>query len=119
MDKQVIACALDAGNLKERLAWIANLNAKSLKSSTRDGLTLVLDYDRSAAEDVRAMVASEQSCCSFLDFDVTEHPDLVRISIAASEEARDAAEALFEPFAARIIGPDHAKPCGCNTECGA
>lgn len=118
MDDKVIACTLDAGNLKERLAWIASLNARSLRSSRRNGLTLTLDYAPSALDDVRTMVAGEQSCCSFLDFDIAEHPDVVRVSIVAPEEAREAAEALFEPFASRVR-LDAAKPCGCKSECGA
>lgn len=118
MDNDVIACSLDANSLKGRLASIASLNARSLKSWGRDDLTLTLDYDPKATDDVRKMVADEQGCCAFLNFRIVEHPDLVRVSIVAPESARDAAEALFGPFAAR--GHDAvARPCGCKSECGA
>lgn len=113
-----IACSLDATDLSDRLRWIAGLNTRALKSSHRDDLTLTLDYDPNALADVRKMVAGEQTCCAFLRFDVAEQPDMVRVTIEAPEEARGAADTLFEPFASRVasIGP---KPCGCVSECGA
>jgi hypothetical protein len=118
MDDDVIACSLDAGKLKDRLAWITSLNARSLRSSNRDDLTLTLDYDPVAIEDVRKMIAGEQSCCAFLDFVISENLDVVRVSIVAPEGARAAAQALFEPFASGVR-QDVAKPCSCKSECGA
>jgi hypothetical protein len=118
-DPVPIACTLDAGNLKERLGWIADLNARSLLGSDRDGLTLTLDYELEAIEDVRKLVAGEQACCAFLSFEIADQPDRVRLTIAAPEEAREAAEALFEPFAARTAASVAARPCGCASECGA
>lgn len=110
-----IACTLGAGNLKDRLDWIAELNARALRSSQRDDLTLVLDYAPYAIDDVRWMVAGEQACCAFLTFDIAERPDLVRLTITAPETAREAAETLFEPFAARASAP---AACGCKRGCG-
>ena len=46
------------------------------------------------------MVASEQHCCAFLKFEVREQPDLVHVTITAPENARDAADELFEQFIA-------------------
>lgn len=114
-----IACTLDAGNLKDRLDWIAGLNARALLESRRDDLTLVLDYDRDAIGDVRRMMAGEQACCAFLGFDLAEADGLVRLTITAPEDAREAAEALFEPFASRGGEAQAAKPCGCTGGCGA
>ena len=118
MDRTVISCTLDAKRLKERLAWIAALNARSLKSARRNGLTLTLDYVPAAVDDVRKMVAGEETCCGFLTFDIIEHRDFVRVSIVAPEDARDAAEAVFEPFASHMQ-LDGMKACGCIGECGA
>jgi hypothetical protein len=118
MDDDVIACSLDAGQLKGRLEWIAALNARSLKSFSREELTLTLDYEPAAIADVRKMVEREQSCCAFLDFTIAERPGCVRVSIVAPENAREAAEALFEPFASRVV-QEVARPCGCNGGCGA
>ena len=46
------------------------------------------------------MVASEQHCCAFLNFDLREQPDVVQVMITAPERARGAADELFEQFTA-------------------
>lgn len=115
----LIACTLDAGNLKERLDWIADLNARALRGTRRDDLTLVLDYAPDAIDDVRRMVSGEQACCTFLAFDIAENDGIVRVTIAAPETAREAAEALFEPFASRSAGTQARAACGCTSGCGA
>lgn len=116
-----IACTLDPGSLKKRLAWIADLNRRALQESHRDDLRLTLSYDPSAIVDVRRMVAGEQACCAFLDFDIVERPDVVAVSITAPEGAREAAEALFEPFAEQGNRKADAAvaACGCHAGCGA
>lgn len=114
-----IACTLDAGNLKERLDWIGKLNARALLGSQRGDLSLILDYAPEAIGDVREMVAGEQACCAFLAFAIDERADLVRLTITAPETAREAAEALFEPFSARGTSITARKACGCTSECGA
>jgi hypothetical protein len=95
-----IACTLSPGDLQERLALIRALTAEALLGHDRAGLVLTLRYAPDAVERVRAMVASEQHCCAFLTFEVEEQPDAVRVTITAPENARDAADDLFE----QIIG---------------
>jgi hypothetical protein len=112
-----IACTLDAGNLRERLEWIADLNARALRGWRHDDLRLTLDYEAGAIEEVRQMVANEQACCAFLTFDIVEMGGTIRLTIIAPEDARDAAEALFEPFASKTATA--AKDCGCVGACGA
>ena len=117
MDETVIACTLDAGDLKERLAWIAGLNARALRSARRDGLKLTLDYAPEAIDDVRKMVAGEQTCCAFLKFTIAERSNVVRVSVEAPEAAREAAEALFEPLSSKR--PLAQSACGCAEGCAA
>lgn len=117
--KPPIACSLDAGNLKDRLAWIGQLNARSLIGSQRGDLSLVLDYAPDAIGNVREMVAGEQACCAFLSFAIDERADRVRVTIITPESAREAAEALFESFAAQTVTIAAPKACGCKSECGA
>jgi hypothetical protein len=106
-----IACALGAGDLVARLAWIAGLNRRALREVRRDGLRLELTYDVAARDEVLEMVRRERTCCAFLAFEVREDPHAVRLVIQAPEGARDAAEMLFAPFAAKAqAGPD----CGCR-----
>ena len=112
MDEAVIACTLDAGELRQRMAWIADLNARALRSARRDGLTLTLDYASEAIEDVRKMVAGEQECCAFLEFTIAKSANGVRVSVVAPEAAREAAEALFEPLSSKQ--PLARSACGCT-----
>ena len=98
-DGAVIACSLAANDFKQRSAWIHELARKHLRRSRRTPLTLDLTYEAQAAEQVREMVAKEQTCCSFLRFDLQEKPDAVRLTITAPEKAREAADVLFDHFA--------------------
>ena len=94
----VIACTLTPGDFRARLAWISELARDALRESRRDDLKLHLVYAPEAAARVREMVAKEQMCCAFLAFDLQEGADTVRLTITAPEEARVAAESLFEQF---------------------
>jgi small multidrug resistance family-3 protein len=64
-----IACTLTPGDLQERLALIRGLTAEALLGHDRHGLVLALRYASEAVERVRAIVASEQQCCAFLNFE--------------------------------------------------
>jgi hypothetical protein len=84
---------------------IRGLTGDALLGHNRDGRELVLRYAPEAIERVRAMVAAERHCCAFLNFEVREQPDGVHVTITAPENARDAADELFEQF----TGADRAK----------
>ena len=93
-----IVCTLTPDDLHERLAQIRQLTAEALLGHVRSGLVLALRYAPEAVERVRAMVAREQHCCAFLNFEVEEQPDAVHVTITAPENARDAADELFDLF---------------------
>jgi hypothetical protein len=120
-----VACTLSSGNYKERLAQIAALARDALRGHEREGLTLTLSYDAAAAERIREMVRREQECCAFLTFALSEKGDEIAVMISASEEARVAAETMFERFVTPAPGGS-AKParvalaCACAAAaCGA
>lgn len=94
-----IACTLQPGDYRERLAWIAGLARDGLLGVSRDDLRLELRYAPQVADRVREMVGKEQRCCAFLDFELAETDAGVHLTIAAPERARDVADALFEQFA--------------------
>lgn len=96
--KTTIACALDTGGFKDRLAWIAELNRDALRSYKRDGLVVHLRYDAKSADRVKEMVHREKKCCAFLRFDVQHEGNDVLLTITAPEEARVASETLFDQF---------------------
>jgi hypothetical protein len=59
-------------------------------------LRLELKYAPSVADRVREMVRDEQQCCSFLNCDLSEIDEGVRLTITAPERAREIADALFD-----------------------
>ena len=93
-----IACTLQPGDYRERLAWIAGLARDGLLGVSRDDLRLELRYAREVADRVREMVRKEQTCCAFLDFELAESDTGVQLTITAPERARDVADAMFEQF---------------------
>ncbi|CCV06246.1 conserved hypothetical protein [Mesorhizobium metallidurans STM 2683] len=111
-----IACTLDAGDFKERLAWIADLNRRALLGARRDDLRLELTYAPYALKDVHELMCREQQCCAFLDFDLRVEGNAVRLVVTAPEAAREAAALVFEPFQSKDAVASAAS-CGCNSGC--
>jgi hypothetical protein len=97
-ESEPIACTLGPGDFKDRVGWIRELSAKSLRGHRRDGLALELTYDSGAAADVRELVRREQACCGFLRFDLRQSADAVHLTITAPPEAQGAADDLFAHF---------------------
>jgi hypothetical protein len=95
-----IACTLSAADYRERLADIAELARDALRSYERDGLVLRLRYDGASADRVKGMVRREQECCAYLIFELREEDADIVVTISAPEEARVAAEAMFDQFIA-------------------
>jgi len=93
-----IACSLAAGDLKRRLAWIADLNRDALRGFQRRGLVLELWFAPEAAGRVREMAERERACCGFLAFELTDEPEAIRLTIKVPEHARAAADMLFQHF---------------------
>lgn len=107
-----IACTLGAGEYQARMRWISDLNQRSLKDHCRDDLTLHVNYDAGALAEVEDLVRQETACCAFLTFQVEQRPDFVHLTVTAPEDARLAADTLFEDFIAS--GPStRAQTCGC------
>ncbi len=111
MDAPPIACTLGAADLKQRLAWIAELNRDALRSATQHDLMLDLRFAPEAADRVREMVQRERACCGFLTFALREEPHEVCLMITAPDEAREAVAVLFQQFVAPI---DTNTVCGCR-----
>jgi hypothetical protein len=108
-----IACALGPGEFEDRLTWIAALNREALFDHKRRNLVLKLRYAPGAYSRVQEMVRGEQKCCAFLDYDLRESRHEVRLTITAPEEAREAAEAVFEKFVAKARTPSASSSCAC------
>ena len=90
-----IACTLSSSDYRARLAQIATLSRTWLRQVERDGLTLILRYHPGAAADVRQLVEQERRCCAFLQFDLQEAADEVRLVVTAPAAAADAVPELL------------------------
>jgi len=104
-----ITCTLGLSDLKARIGEIASLNSDALRHHEHRGLKLELVYGRQARERVHEMVRKEKECCAFLDFDIREDAENVRLIIRTPESARAAAALVFAPF----IGKASALLCKC------
>lgn len=107
-----IACSLEGGDFKERIAWITALNQRHLLWMQREDLSLVLTYDLSSRGEVAELMAREQACCAFLAFAMRETDATVELSIRVPEEAREATNALLAPFLGGASPNPSSKSCG-------
>jgi hypothetical protein len=107
-----IACTLHAAEFRSRRAKLADLNRTALESYRRDDLRLELLYAIEARSQVLEMVRAEQTCCTFLTFEIREEHDALRVIVEAPERARDVAESLFDAFYSATPGQE---PRGCKT----
>ena len=96
-----IACSLDAGDLQQRLAAIAEIGAASLISSQIDGNRHLLRFHSSepTRRRLEEIVAAEARCCSFLALSLTEEGGELVLSIAAPEDGQAVADELARAFA--------------------
>jgi hypothetical protein len=107
-----IACTLPPDARKDRVGWIATLSKDALRKYVRRDLALELSYTPEARERVRELVRNEQRCCAFLNFQLRDATNEIRLTVTAPEAAREAVEALFEPF---IANAPASPSCGCAT----
>jgi hypothetical protein len=105
-DREPIACTLQPGSYQERIAWIAELTRDGLRGLKREDLRLELRYAPEVASRLREMVGKEQDCCAFLNFELLETDEDVRLTITAPERAREVADALFEQFVPSGVSPN-------------
>lgn len=108
-----IACMLSGQDYAKRLAWIAELNRRSLTRTDRADLQLTLSYDRHALKQVEELVEREQACCPFLSFVVQADAYGVKLTVTAPEEARDVADDVFQPFVGMTQSTTRGADCTC------
>jgi hypothetical protein len=77
-----------------------------LRHASRTPLTLTLTYAPEALDEVRDLVAKEQTCCAFLTFDLKSNASAVLLTITAPESAAEAADMLFDHFAPELASPN-------------
>lgn len=68
---------------RERLDWIAALARETLRAHRRDGRSLHLIFDATAASRVWELVRREQACCGFLVFGLYEREHEIELVVTA------------------------------------
>jgi hypothetical protein len=92
-----IACTLTAGQYRSRTADLSALAERALRSreQTDRGERLTFAAGDDIERDLRAAVAAEGSCCSFLTMDLTRDDDRLVLDIAGPHDARPIITELF------------------------
>lgn len=96
-----IACTLSASDYRRRLAEIAALSRDALRHVQRRGLTLDLRYAPEAVARVRQLVEQERACCAFLQFELQEDAQEVRLLVTVPPAAADAVPDLLAELTGR------------------
>lgn len=100
-NQRPIACTLSASDYRRRLAEIAALSRDALRHVECRGLTLDLRYAPEAAARVRQLVEQERACCAFLQFELHEEADEVRLLVTAPAAAAAAVPDLLAELTGR------------------
>jgi hypothetical protein len=97
-----IACTLDAAERPQRERDIRDLGSEALLSVDRDARSATLRFrpEPGIRERVEAIARAEARCCAFLDFDVAETPEAVRLTIVAPAGGEPMMNELASMFAA-------------------
>jgi hypothetical protein len=95
-----VACSLNASDMGQRLAEIAEVGSESLIGRSSDGGSHELRFraDAGTRRRLEAIVAAEAECCSFLGLSLSKRGDVLTLSIKAPEGAREVADGLAAAF---------------------
>lgn len=96
-----IACSLNSGDLKRRLAVIAKIGEESLIARENDEGRHLMRFraDTETRKRLEEMVAAEAQCCSFLDLALEERGGELILSVAAPQDGQVIADELAATFA--------------------
>ena len=113
-----LACTLDGSAPTPRLTEIREFTATNLLSHECAGRTLRLRYRPDCAPRLKRIVELEKVCCAFLDFEVTETPADVSLTITAPSRASEATGWLFSQFLPMTTSLPLVAGCGCSPGAG-
>ncbi len=96
-----IACSLEANDLQQRLAEIAEVGAESLIERGSDGERHLLRFrsDGETRRRLEAIVAAEAKCCSFLELSLEEGDGELILTIGSPRDGQPIADELAAAFA--------------------
>ncbi len=90
----VVACSLSAAGQRERLdEWKALLARANSRERLSTGMRYRFPLD--LAQQVSALAAAEQECCSFLRFDLTQAENSLVLTVESDGAGQDALRFIF------------------------
>jgi hypothetical protein len=92
-----IACTLTVPELSERRRRVAELADRSLmlREPLPEGVRLFFAADRATEREVRAVVAAEARCCSFLRLRLRRTGKALVLDVTGPQQARPIIDELF------------------------
>ena len=101
-----IACTLEARDLAQRLADMAELGHDALIEARLDGTCARLRFAAGAGVRARVetIVAAESQCCAFLQMRVSDERDAVLLTIDAPDDAGAVVDELVAAFGTPAAG---------------
>jgi hypothetical protein len=99
-DDTPMTCSLDVDRLERRLAAIVTIGATGLIAHDIDGSRHMLRFRASeeTRRSLKAIVAAEAECCSFLDLSLSAQNDELVLSIVAPKDGQAVADELALAF---------------------
>ena len=92
-----IACTLNPGEYQSRIGALSALGERALRSrqQTARGERLTFRASDEIEQQLRAAVAAEAACCSFLTMNLRRADDGLVLDIAGPDDARPIIAGLF------------------------
>jgi MerR family transcriptional regulator, copper efflux regulator len=92
----LVACSLDTTDQQKRLAdWAELLGQARTREETSGGVRYTFAADDELKTRVEALAATEQSCCSFLEFEITGPRDELELTVRAPADDQEALRLIF------------------------
>jgi hypothetical protein len=92
----LVACSLNAGDQRARLeAWRSLLSSASSRAEMPEGMCYVFRPPSEFAQRVRDLAAAEHDCCKFLDFEIVEQSDELRLTVTSHPVGQAALQFIF------------------------
>ena len=98
-----IACTLTGSAYTDRLAQMTDLGHETLleRTDTATGTELRFRPGASTRATLDEIVRAEQSCCAFLNFEMTDTPNALVLQINGPQDSRAIVDELADAFAGR------------------
>jgi MerR family copper efflux transcriptional regulator len=94
----LIACSLDAREQKARIEeWADMLATATGREELSSGVRYSFPADGGLESRLRALAAAEQTCCSFMAFDIARVGEAVEMTVSAPSEGLEALRFVFAP----------------------